>query len=117
MSRHNRRRTRGGHKPFNPPHTFELTSLLPTSSSSPSAKLLAPSFLTHGTGTRRGDLTAKHWQNRYIAWQAKDKKQVEERAKLAVEKKRMFGGESDEGDEEGLCSRMLEYFGGLDFIE
>lgn len=33
------------------------------------------------------------------------------------ERKRLFGGESEEGDESDLCSKMLEYFKGLDYIE
>jgi hypothetical protein len=34
---------------------------------------------------------------------------------LAKEQMRVFGGE-EEGDEDGLCDRMMEFFGGLDFI-
>lgn len=31
------------------------------------------------------------------------------------EQMRVFGGE-EEGDEDGLCDKMMEFFGGLDFI-
>jgi hypothetical protein len=34
---------------------------------------------------------------------------------LAKEQMRVFGGE-EEGDEDGLCDKMMEFFGGLDFI-
>lgn len=34
---------------------------------------------------------------------------------LAKEKIRVFGGEHG-GDEDGLCDKMMEFFGGLDFI-
>ena len=33
------------------------------------------------------------------------------------DRKRIFGGESDEGDDEDLCVKMMEYFNGLDYIE
>lgn len=35
--------------------------------------------------------------------------------KAKKEQLRIFGGE-EEGDEDGLCDKMMEYFGGLDFI-
>ena len=63
------------------------------------------------------DVAARHWHNRYMAWQVRERKQKEEQDKLEVEQRRIFGGDPGEGDDEGLCSRMLEYFGGLDFIE
>jgi hypothetical protein len=34
---------------------------------------------------------------------------------LETEQYRLFGGEP--GDDVGLCYRMLEYFGGLDYID
>lgn len=34
---------------------------------------------------------------------------------LAKEQIRVFGGE-EEGDEDGLCGKMMEFFGGLDYI-
>ena len=50
----------------------------------------------------------------------REKKQREERERLREEERRIFGGE--EGDEcgdgdGGLARRMLEFFGGLDFLE
>jgi len=33
------------------------------------------------------------------------------------ERKRIFGGESDENDEDDICSKMMEYFHGLDYID
>ncbi|KAL8953101.1 MAG: hypothetical protein Q9222_001039 [Ikaeria aurantiellina] len=76
------------------------------------------SFTTLSTpaSIRRNDLTARHWHNRYIAWQARDRRQREEREKLLAEQRRIFGGENEDGDEDGLCSSMMEYFAGLDFI-
>ncbi|KAL4909789.1 hypothetical protein BDW74DRAFT_43749 [Aspergillus multicolor] len=36
-------------------------------------------------------------------------------ANMETEQYRLFGGEP--GDDVGLCYRMLEYFGGLDYID
>ena len=119
MSRHNRRRTRGGHKtsistnrssidlfaepPLNlGPH---YQPILPTARSLPSY---------------RNGPSARHWYNRYMAWQARERWQREEKANLESEKRRIFG-DIDEGDANGeddvLCEKMLEYFVGLDFID
>ena len=109
MSRHNRRRTRGGQKAFNIPHNnFDIPSF-PTTEAPP--KLLAPRHL------RRNEISAKHWQNRYLAWQARERKQKEERDRLIEEQQRIFGGDSEDGDDEGLCGRMMDYFVRLDYLE
>lgn len=49
------------------------------------------------------------WHIGYAAWP-----QRERRLQLEAEQFRLFGGEP--GDDVGLCYRMLEYFGGLDYI-
>ena len=112
MSRHNRRRIRSGHKPSGNSYQRDNFQLPP--SDFPAGNYLAPPLQAH---TKKGDLTAKHWHNRYIAWQNREKKQKEERQKLMEDRKRIFGGDSDEGDDEDLCVKMLEYFSGLDYIE
>ena len=67
---------------------------------------------------KRNDLTARHWHNRYIAWQARERRQKEEQERLRQEQRRIFGGDSQDGDEaEGLCPVMMEYFDGLDYLE
>ncbi|KAK2747706.1 hypothetical protein FQN55_004876 [Onygenales sp. PD_40] len=58
---------------------------------------------------------AQQWHNRYTAWQNRERRQIQEAAKLEAEQFRLFGGEP--GDDVGLCYRMLEYFGGLDYID
>lgn len=114
MSRHNRRRTRANHRSLAslfPPPAFELPDLCPTEASD-------LRFSAHLQASRHsGDVTARHWQNRYAAWQVRERKQREERLKLRAEQTRIFGGEGDEGDEDGLCGKMMDFFGGLDFIE
>ena len=114
MSRHNRRRTRGGHK-------LSDISLRQNTLDSPSAAITqtrssnyAPSLQLH---TRRNDFSTRHWHNRYLAWQVRERRQLEERDKLEAEQQRIFGGENGEGDEDGLCHKMLEYFGSLDFFD
>ena len=66
--------------------------------------------------SKRNDLSARHWHNRYVLWRARERKQREEAEKLLAERKRIFGGENEEEDNDGLCSNMMEYFVGLDFI-
>ena len=63
---------------------------------------------------RRSDIPAKLWQNRYTAWRERDRVEKEHAAKLEAQQIQLFGGEP--GDDIGLCYRMLEYFGGLDYI-
>ena len=67
----------------------------------------------------RNGASARHWHNRYMAWQARDRRQREEKASLEEEKRRIFGDveDSGSGEDEELCKRMMEYFAGLDFIE
>ena len=112
MSRHNRRRTRGGHKTSDIPPTLAFS--LPTIASFPRS---SPFTSVTQQSTRRNDLSARHWQNRYLAWQVRERRQVEEREKLEADRRRIFGGESGERDEYGLCESMMKYFGTLDFID
>lgn len=60
---------------------------------------------------RRNDLSAKHWHNKYAAWQVREKRQAEERERLEAEKMRIFGGNMLEGDDDGCaqgCWSILE---------
>ena len=54
-------------------------------------------------------------QTLYPTWQSRTQRQMEEAAKQEREQIKLFGGVP--GDDVGLCYRMLEYFGGLDFID
>lgn len=115
MSRHNRRRTRGSHKAQHSSFLQYESNALPSlcAVDSPNdPKLSVPKH------PRRNDLSARHWHNRYLAWQVRERRQREEREKLRAEQKRIFGGDSQDGDdEEGLCVRMMDYFVGLDYLE
>ncbi len=109
MSRHNRRRTRGkASHPHLQNDGFELPSL---STETPNPKLSIPRH------PRRNELSARHWHNRFLAWQARERKQREERERLEEEQKWIFGGDSQDGDDDdGLCTKMMEYFVGLDYL-
>jgi hypothetical protein len=49
------------------------------------------------------------------AWQIRMRRQAEQAVRLEREQIKLFGGVP--GDDVGLCFLMLEYFGGLDFID
>jgi len=51
---------------------------------------------------------APTWHHGYVAWRTREHR-------LETEQCRLFGGEP--GDDVSLCYRMLEYFGGLDYID
>ncbi|KAL9128293.1 MAG: hypothetical protein Q9217_002998 [Psora testacea] len=111
MSRHNRRRTRGGRKASKfSANSFELPSIAESPDSMPLCPQLRP---------RRIDLSAARlWHNRFLAWQTRERTLKEERQRLRQEQKRIFGGDSQDGeDDDGLCSKMMEYFGGLDYLK
>ena len=57
---------------------------------------------------------APPWQYGYTAWQTRERPLRLESAGLEEAQCRLFGGEP--GDDVSLCYRMLEYFGGLDYI-
>lgn len=112
MSRHNRRRTRASHKAFHPGFQSNSFELPFSSTGSPAPKTSNPRHL------RSNDLSAKHWHNRYLAWQVRERKQNEERERLKEEQNRIFGGDSQDGeDEDGLCNKMMDFFVAMDYLE
>lgn len=117
MSRHNRRRTRTSHRNSHLPiHYADLgVSAVEATMDQPDSKQPSISGPIRRRSTR-DDLSAQHWHNRYMAWQIRQPQQQEERDTLVAEQRRIFGGENGEDDEDGLCSSMMEYFSGLDFI-
>jgi hypothetical protein len=70
---------------------------------------------SHSVNLDQALKTPKRSQNIYPACQTRTQRQIEETAKLELERIKLFGGLP--GDDVGLCYRMLEYFGGLDFID
>ena len=81
----------------------------------PESKSLSPTGVGRARPKKR-DLSARHWHNRYMAWQVRERRQKEERDNLMAERRRIFGGERGDDDDEGLCTNMMQYFTGLDFI-
>ncbi|KAL3468222.1 hypothetical protein BJX64DRAFT_283101 [Aspergillus heterothallicus] len=62
-----------------------------------------------------GNRPASTRHYRGLSWQDPEHALKPEAAKLQNEQYRVFGGEP--GDDVGLCYRMLEYFGRLDYID
>ena len=119
MSRHNRRRTRGGHKNATSVYRSSIDlSTEPPLDPGISYESIVPT--TKAIHNHRSGPTARHWHNRYMAWQARDRRQREEKASLEAEKRRIFGepeAANTNGEDDILCEKMLEYFVGLDFID
>ncbi|KAJ9497787.1 hypothetical protein H2202_006820 [Exophiala xenobiotica] len=94
--------------------TFSLEPSTPYPASipetSPKQPSLAPMLRTPSTS-----VIAKHWQNRYLAWQKRDMAQIREAIKLEGEQIKLFGGEP--GDDVGLCYKMMELFERMNWID
>jgi len=120
--RHNRRRTRPRHHPSqetpvvtqapSSPAIASPISSLPTSRAEPSAFNQPAACLSPGSPAPA--TLAPTWQYGYTAWQIRETPPQQEAGGLEAAQYRLFGGEP--GDDPSLCYRMLEYFGGLDFI-
>lgn len=123
MSRHNRRRTRLPHKPY---RTFQLSPFSTTLESpleppiSQAFSFLGATFPETSPGHRRRPEdfnprpnkrpSACSYPHLFLCERQVAKEEVKVKEQI-----RIFGGE-EEGDEDGLCDKMMEYFGGLDFI-
>lgn len=114
--RHNRRRTRPRHHSTqetpvdqapSPPAIASPVLNHPNTYTQPSAACFSP-------GSPAPATLAPTWQYGYIAWQIRETNQ-QEAGGMEAAQCRLFGGEP--GDDPSLCYRMLEYFGGLDFID
>ncbi|EQL37903.1 hypothetical protein BDFG_00930 [Blastomyces dermatitidis ATCC 26199] len=118
--KHNRRRTRPrsrnrSNAPLNqnPPPIVALAHQLPCDPRRSHTPIFSPS--PYPVLSSQQPLLAQQWQNQYAAWQNRDCRQMQEAARMEAEQFRLFGGEP--GDDVALCYRMLEYFGGLDYID
>lgn len=80
---------------------------------------ILPVSLTISVQSRWSDISARHWNNRFLAWQARERCQKEERERLRQDQRRIFGGDSQDSGEDGdrLCSSMLAFFDGLDYLK
>lgn len=122
--KHNRHRTRPRSRHRNsisidpplPPVSISDATICFASDNQPLSNSLSPSVTPAYPARDSIPVpSALHWHNRYMAWQNRERKQRLEAARLEAEQCRLFGGEP--GDDVSLCYRMLEYFGGLDYID
>ncbi|KAI9369595.1 hypothetical protein BJX61DRAFT_136117 [Aspergillus egyptiacus] len=107
--RHNRRRTRPRfrNRPGN------IASIPLDAFDSPANYFCVPINSSNiGCLGSRPALT-RHYKG--LTWEEHDHALKLEAAMLETEQYRLFGGEP--GDDLSLCYRMLEYFGGLDYID
>ena len=121
--KHNRRRVRPrnrDHSPLDP--SFDMLDNLSISSKSSSdslaslptatsKQLLLPATLRNSNVS----VASRHWHNRYTTWQNRDKAQQREAASIEAEQIKLFGGEP--GDDPSLCTKMMEVFEGMDWID
>ncbi|KAJ6120948.1 hypothetical protein N7523_005228 [Penicillium sp. IBT 18751x] len=114
--RHNRRRTRPRHHSSQEPSVNQAASLPAIASpvlSNP-ISYARTSVACNSPGSPAPATLAPTWQYGYTAWQIRETPQQKTGGTEAAQY-RLFGGEP--GDDLSLCYRMLEYFGGLDFID
>ncbi|KAJ6156241.1 hypothetical protein N7497_005126 [Penicillium chrysogenum] len=120
--RHNRRRTRRSSN--RAPHTVLEQPALPVAIQS-TPRTPQNRFCTLVSADNSPDACisrgspavtlAPSWHNGYTAWQTRERPSRLESGGLEEAQCRLFGGEP--GDDVSLCFRMLEYFGGLDYID
>lgn len=122
--RHNRRRTRRSNNRNATPHTvLALHPIFPVEIK-PTLRKPQKSFyalvftdISPDSCISRGSpaaTLAPSWHYGYTAWQTRERPSRLEPG-LEEAQCRLFGGEP--GDDVSLCYRMLEYFGGLDYID
>jgi hypothetical protein len=123
--KHNRRRGRrtrhhesdSTHRDLSSSHSLDQSiisrSSTPSEACPPFTFIISPPA-ADAAARRRSTIPAKLWQNRYTAWQEQDRVQKEQVARFEAQQIQLFGGEP--GDDVELCYKMLEYFGGLDYI-
>ncbi|PYH45793.1 uncharacterized protein BP01DRAFT_356431 [Aspergillus saccharolyticus JOP 1030-1] len=105
--RHNRRRTR--------PRSRNRSSSITNNEFTPIDAFFRPPNPVLPASIDCHDFPAPTWHYGNLTWQARDRTTRLETSHLEAEQCRLFGGEP--GDDVGLCYRMLEYFGGLDYID
>ncbi|KAL1860870.1 hypothetical protein Plec18170_001384 [Paecilomyces lecythidis] len=120
--KHNRRRTRPRSRnrsnksvsstdstlpPVNLVYTPDQTTHSAQSSPALSTACVSPSYLPVTLPLQ--------WHDGYKEWRTRERRLRKEAAEMEAEQCRLFGGVP--GDDVSLCYRMLEYFGGLDYID
>jgi len=83
----------------------------PSPASLPTERFISPTMLFPSNSS----VVARHWQNRYTAWQNREAAQRREAAKIEAEQIKLFGGEP--GDDVSLCYKMMEVFEGMNWVD
>ena len=109
MGRHNRRRTRGSPKTSSIRQDSLEFAVFPNGPQS----YRAPTQRSPG----QNDVSTRPWYNRHLAGQARENKQLQEQERLNKERRRLFGGDSDDAEDDGLCFRMMDYFAQLEYLK
>ena len=108
MSKHNRRRHRHPARHIQTAN-FDLPILADPND--------GPTSFQRRRPRASNELSAIHWRNRFLAWKRREERQKEEKQRLEMEKRRIFGGNSEDGEEsDELCPRMLDYYTRLDYL-
>ncbi|KIX94752.1 uncharacterized protein Z520_09442 [Fonsecaea multimorphosa CBS 102226] len=120
--KHNRRRVRPrnrNHTSLHPILEMPDELLAPSDSSALFLPSASPdpeqSILPQRPRATNPSVASRHWYNRYVAWQNRDKAQRREAAKIEAEQIKLFGGYP--GDDVGLCYKMMEVFAGMNWID
>ncbi|KAJ5458472.1 hypothetical protein N7475_009860 [Penicillium sp. IBT 31633x] len=125
--RHNRRRTRRSNNRNTIPHTVVLAQhpilplAIPSAIRTPQRSFCQPVSVDNSPtaclscGSPAGLIPAPSWHYGSTAWKIRERPLRLESDGLEEQQYRLFGGEP--GDDLSLCYRMLEYFGGLDYID
>ncbi|KAL2863695.1 uncharacterized protein BJX67DRAFT_236300 [Aspergillus lucknowensis] len=106
--RHNRRRTR--------PRSRDRSASIypaPVEAVLSSAAFCTAPYPSDSDCLGNRPASTRHYRG--LTWQDPEFILRPEAGVLEKERYRLFGGEP--GDDLGLCNRMLEYFGGLDYID
>ncbi|KAL5042839.1 hypothetical protein BDW71DRAFT_134305 [Aspergillus fruticulosus] len=105
--KHNRRRTRPRSR------NSSVNKPPPPAAISPPADLLSASaYLYSFDCLENRPASTRHYRG--LTWQPCEHLKPD-KAIMEIDQYRLFGGEP--GDDVDLCYRMLEYFGGLDYID
>ncbi|ETN42827.1 uncharacterized protein HMPREF1541_01985 [Cyphellophora europaea CBS 101466] len=118
--KHNRRRTRPRSRQTKLAPDFDsLTTPNPysldTSSGLSAIYIPRPRTIKPPKADLSNSVNARHWHNRYIAWQNRESAQRRDAARIEAEQLKLFGGEP--GDDTGLCYKMMEAFEGMDWVD
>lgn len=114
--RHNRRRTRRTNRSISLAQPTSPVAIAPIRTPQNSFCNLVPANSPDACISQSPAATlAPSWHYGNTAWKTRERPLRLESGGMEEAQYRLFGGEP--GDDVSLCYRMLEYFGGLDYID